>query len=407
MMMRLLALSLLLTLATETRCFTRTSITFDAGQTTDDLKKGIAFTINFTLSWDLQPTEALIVTLPRFTRRLKEDNTVWTEHGRAARRRLSEETTEDWDNIDTLYTDGSSSSSTRRKLPSASGVAYDYEIENPKYDIAMGELRVSPSTMFRGGWTESTWFNYNETDTNFPSGYLTLVMVDEFNGSMWNNKPTHLLRGNEISVRVYESNGIGAYCGFPSSDSKDSYWGTTHGFPLDKEEPSPNHVPFVITTNFSSHRDNWPYSEHGFPVHMFDGRKDMRLDNVTKVVEVFNAIGPGCTNINGCHGNGVCDHCSSNCECFAGYGHEDDFVMVGADLANNCSQKVCPAGRAIADVATGIHKAHAPAECSNAGLCDRATGTYSAFCCLPFFSCLMSLSLLSIYCCLLAFSDTT
>ena len=44
--------------------------------------------------------------------------------------------------------------------------------------------------------------------------------------------------------------------------------------------------------------------------------------------------------------------------------------------------EVCPAGKASADVATAYNKAHASAECSNKGLCDRSTGLCKCF--LPF-----------------------
>ena len=105
----------------------------------------------------------------------------------------------------------------------------------------------------------------------------------------------------------------------------------------------------------------------------------MTLDNVTRIVETFNGLGPGCSNIGGCHGNGVCDYCSNRCSCFAGYGHEDDLVQVGHDVALNCSAKVCPSGRAISDVPTGGHRAHAMAECSNAGSCNRNSGECECF----------------------------
>lgn len=409
MLRTLTLLAIIWSAVVERACgFTDTSITFDAKGTLEDLQVGIGFTVNFTLSWDLQPTEAVIITLPRFTRRLRDSTTIWEAHGvydyptnlptgqpttqpssepssepssqpsgqpttapsEAERRRL-DEVPSDTSNLDeVLFVD-------QRSLAAADGSLYEYETQNPNFNLAMRDVLLSPSTMFFGSWTESEWFHYNDTQTNFPSGYLSLVMHNEYNGSRFNDKPTHLRKGTQISLRIYASNGIGAYCGFPSSVSVDSYQGTKYDFPLDKGNP--NKAPFVITSNFSSHRTEWPYTEHTFPVHKFDGRKDMTLDNVTRIVETFNGLGPGCSNIGGCHGNGVCDYCSNRCSCFAGYGHEDDLVQVGHDVALNCSAKVCPSGRAISDVPTGGHRAHAMAECSNAGSCNRYSGECECF----------------------------
>ena len=63
-----------------------------------------------------------------------------------------------------------------------------------------------------------------------------------------------------------------------------------------------------------------------------------------------------------CNGNGHCTAPYSVCECFDGW--------TGAD----CSQRSCPLGPAWADVATADDTAHAWAECSNRGHCDRVTG---------------------------------
>ncbi len=40
---------------------------------------------------------------------------------------------------------------------------------------------------------------------------------------------------------------------------------------------------------------------------------------------------------------------------------------------------VCPKGKAIGDLPSKSNKAHAAAECSNQGICDRSNGTCSCF----------------------------
>ena len=44
-----------------------------------------------------------------------------------------------------------------------------------------------------------------------------------------------------------------------------------------------------------------------------------------------------------------------------------------------CKHRVCPAGKAIGDVATSSDTAHALTECSNMGVCDRNTGLCECF----------------------------
>jgi len=62
-----------------------------------------------------------------------------------------------------------------------------------------------------------------------------------------------------------------------------------------------------------------------------------------------------------CSGNGLCNK-YSQCECNEGF--------QGAD----CSEYICPSGRAWGDMATDTDTAHAVVECSNRGICDRTTG---------------------------------
>jgi hypothetical protein len=74
---------------------------------------------------------------------------------------------------------------------------------------------------------------------------------------------------------------------------------------------------------------------------------------------IFSLVSARCPN--NCHAHGKCNK-FSQCECYKGY--------IGGD----CSQKECPKGAAWADHAYATDKAHALTECSNRGVCDRATG---------------------------------
>lgn len=73
------------------------------------------------------------------------------------------------------------------------------------------------------------------------------------------------------------------------------------------------------------------------------------------------AVGARAQCPNRCSGHGMCD-ALSRCDCFDGWQGSD------------CSLRSCARGNAWVDVASGTDTAHAPAECSNMGHCDYATG---------------------------------
>jgi hypothetical protein len=64
-----------------------------------------------------------------------------------------------------------------------------------------------------------------------------------------------------------------------------------------------------------------------------------------------------------CSGHGRCNEITMTCICNAQYG------------GHNCNKLFCPMGAAWFDEATVSNVAHAPAECSNRGICDRTSGT--------------------------------
>ncbi|DAZ96183.1 TPA: hypothetical protein N0F65_012373 [Lagenidium giganteum] len=64
-----------------------------------------------------------------------------------------------------------------------------------------------------------------------------------------------------------------------------------------------------------------------------------------------------------CSGHGVCDLTVGRCNCFPGF------------IGTSCKYMQCPMGTAWADYASAVDTAHALAECSNMGSCDRTSGT--------------------------------
>lgn len=83
-----------------------------------------------------------------------------------------------------------------------------------------------------------------------------------------------------------------------------------------------------------------------------------------------------CSMHNFCNGHGSCIESTSTCACYEGWGATSDITFYRAP---DCSARVCPNGRAWADVPTSPTTAHAYMECSNRGSCDRVTGLCSCF----------------------------
>lgn len=82
-----------------------------------------------------------------------------------------------------------------------------------------------------------------------------------------------------------------------------------------------------------------------------------------------------CAALGYCSGHGTCNS-DQKCDCIDGWGSSND---LSAMKSIDCSQRVCPSGVAWADLPTSSVSAHALAECSNAGICNRNTGQCNCF----------------------------
>jgi hypothetical protein len=90
---------------------------------------------------------------------------------------------------------------------------------------------------------------------------------------------------------------------------------------------------------------------------------------------MFADIDASCSPHNHCNGHGTC-YPPVQCKCFDGYGSDADLTIYRSP---DCSKRVCPAGKSWADVPTTATTAHALAECSDKGMCDRTSGKCACF----------------------------
>merc|ERR1719181_493124 len=74
---------------------------------------------------------------------------------------------------------------------------------------------------------------------------------------------------------------------------------------------------------------------------------------------------------NGCSGHGSCGN-DDICQCYVDY-------LNGDEEGGDCSQRRCAYGEAWVDAPSAPGVAHAMAECSGRGICDRETGNCECF----------------------------
>lgn len=77
------------------------------------------------------------------------------------------------------------------------------------------------------------------------------------------------------------------------------------------------------------------------------------------IAAALGSISGSCPN--NCNRQGTCDK-YSRCHCATGF------------QGGDCSERICPFGKAWSDEAFQTDMAHAESECSNRGICDRITG---------------------------------
>ena len=99
----------------------------------------------------------------------------------------------------------------------------------------------------------------------------------------------------------------------------------------------------------------------------------MRLALLVPTVAIVRGT---CKIHNNCNGHGMCISHTKTCACYDGYGSTDDVSFI---KTADCSTRTCPSGKAWADVPTSATQAHAEAECSNQGMCDRKSGLCVCF----------------------------
>jgi hypothetical protein len=204
--------------------------------------------------------------------------------------------------------------------------------EPPQYT-----LRTSPSVPFETAWVQSA---RGDPSTPYADSALLIRIRDV-------SKLPH--SGDLVELEVLADNGIYAFCSLPAS------FNTQSARPIEA---------FVLTSSTSARIANT----------LTGTFRNVSDPQVTAAIH-HEQMGPGCDQLSYCSGHGLCDFCPERCVCFDGFGSAQDLEYTGQGLAPSCRDRVCPLGVAVASVPSSASRAHGLAECSNAGVCDRFTGT--------------------------------
>lgn len=214
-------------------------------------------------------------------------------------------------------------------------------------NISTSSLLISPSTLYEAEWLEPDYVsNYNVNAFPYPNSVLLIKTK---------NNAT-ILSSSSLTIKVYKENGIGPLCGFPSNTVQNASGNaltSTPDFRIVLVRP-------IVTPTTTVNEFYQP--------------------ETSRVVDSYTGLGYGCAAMSSCSNAGVCDFCFQKCHCFPGHGASTDIFLLGAAPAIDCSTRVCPTGRAVVDLPTAPHVAHHRlAECANAGICNRQTGTCTCY----------------------------
>ncbi len=198
-------------------------------------------------------------------------------------------------------------------------------------NISFGGVLIGPSHYFHAAWVEGV----PHFDDNY-SPYLVGELHLQTKGNLT------IESQSIIELTVFKENGIGAICGFPSSDVVNASGSFVHPFrPFKIATINPYFSPYNITTEF----DNYTYSAANTLLsitplyknitHLYNATNYVRNDSYT--FDFYTGVGKGCSRMNNCMFQGACDYCYEQCVCFEGYGAKTDLVADGRNVNADCS----------------------------------------------------------------------
>jgi hypothetical protein len=221
------------------------------------------------------------------------------------------------------------------------GLAENSTAQNETY----GNVMIAPSYNFVAKWLSG----YNSYDDNLlPHHTAELHIMPLYNVTF--------AKQAQYTITVFKENGIGAVCGFPSSETVNATGQFTYPFKafeiltamaleapttMPTEAPTmPTEAPTAEPTAVDPTAAPTSYIPTAPPTyaptvqHLFYHNDSFKFD-------FYTGVGKGCKNLQLCTKQGQCDYCHEKCYCFDGFGSATDLISTGRDIQPDCSSSKC------------------------------------------------------------------
>lgn len=227
-------------------------------------------------------------------------------------------------------------------------------------NITYGDVLISPSYFFLAKFLsgKNTYDNRLDPYTTAELHILPLQNVT-------------FAKQAQYTITVFKENGIGAVCGFPSTQTVNETGMFTYPFKpfeiltakidsyptsMPTAEPSfntnvptpdPSAAPSTLTP--SSAAPSYTIAPSAVPTTtpvptLFAPSAAPTIQpifyrNDSYQFDYFPGLGKGCSGLNACSKQGQCDYCHEKCYCFPGFGSDSDLIQTGRNVQPDCSSR--------------------------------------------------------------------
>lgn len=223
-------------------------------------------------------------------------------------------------------------------------------------NVTYGNVIIAPSYFFVAKWLAGKNTNDNGLD---PYSTAELHIMPLYNVTF--------AKQAAYTITVFKENGIGAVCGFPSTEAVNATGELTYPFkPFEiltaRATEAPTYMPTALPTTPTASPSNKPTPTPTAldPTALPTSAPTMQVlfyHNDSYQFDFYTGVGQGCKSLLQCHKQGQCDYCHEKCYCFDGFGSTADLVVLGRDVQPDCSSSkyyICSVIISLSGVGVGV-----------------------------------------------------